>query len=156
MVDRKHLSIIPDPWYVLLSGDIVITAEYLPSKWNVVVDRESQRKMDFSEWMLIPKVFQKICQKIVPPQTDIFASRFPINWKILFHGNQIHPAWERMHSNWADQQNSCMLSPFSLWFEESWRTYSQRTRARLYRCGSLQRSASQEENFRAAYHYLSF
>ena len=54
----------------------MIIAEYLPSKLNVMADQGSRRKIDSSEWMLNPKVFHSICQKIVTPQIELFTSRF--------------------------------------------------------------------------------
>ena len=38
-----------------------ITAEYLPSSFNVEADWQSRNSRDPSEWKLCPKVFQQVC-----------------------------------------------------------------------------------------------
>ena len=42
----------------LLSRGITIITEYLPSKLNIIADRESREKVDPSEWKIDPRVFQ--------------------------------------------------------------------------------------------------
>ena len=43
-------------------------------------------KMDYSEWKLNSKIFQKICSKLVTPEIDLFASR-------LSHQLKKHISW---------------------------------------------------------------
>ena len=61
-------------WDYLLSRGITITTEYLPSKLNIITDRESREKADSSEWKLNPKVFQGLVQLMGNPVVDLFAS----------------------------------------------------------------------------------
>jgi hypothetical protein len=60
-------------WDYLLRNRISCTAEYLPSNLNKEAD-EMSRSNDSSEWMLNPKLFEKICQIMGNPDVDLFAS----------------------------------------------------------------------------------
>ena len=52
-----------DICHYLPNHNTSITAEYLPPVLNTVADRESKRKkLDSSEWLLHPKVFQVVFQ----------------------------------------------------------------------------------------------
>ena len=46
----------------LLSHGITINTDHLPSKLNIIADRESREKVDSSEKKLYPKVFQRLVQ----------------------------------------------------------------------------------------------
>ena len=61
---RNHslIQLSKDIWSILLTKEITITAEYLPSLLNVVADQES-RMRDSTEWKLLPKVFAAICKR---------------------------------------------------------------------------------------------
>jgi len=69
------LKLSKEIWKFLLERGITITTEYLPSKLNVIADRESRARIDSSEWKMCPKVFSQVCQKLGTPQIDLFASR---------------------------------------------------------------------------------
>ena len=74
----KSLEIIKlskEIWDHLVSLGITIITEYVPSKLNIIADRESREKADFSEWKLHPKVFQGLVQLTGKPIADLFASR---------------------------------------------------------------------------------
>ena len=60
---------------ILISEQIMITVEHLPSSLNKVVDPESRRKVDSSKWILCRHVFCNLCLKLGTPTIDIFASR---------------------------------------------------------------------------------
>ena len=62
-------------WEMLISKQIMITVEYLPSSLNKVADVESCRKVDSSEWVLWRHVFRNLCLKLGTPTVDLFASR---------------------------------------------------------------------------------
>jgi len=53
----------------------MITAEYLPGKLNIKADHASRVFQDSSEWLLSPKIFRQVCQKLGHPSIDLFASR---------------------------------------------------------------------------------
>ena len=59
----------------MISNENTITVEYLPSTLNKLVDQESRRRVDSSEWMLKKYVFSNLCFKLGTPETDLFASR---------------------------------------------------------------------------------
>ena len=69
------LEISKQIWEYLISRQIMITTEYLPSKLNLVADRESRNIQDTSDWKLNPQVFQKITKIMGTPDMDLFASR---------------------------------------------------------------------------------
>ena len=57
--DIKLAEITKDIWDYLITKGITITAEYLPSAMNIIADKESRQRIDSSEWMLDPKIFQQ-------------------------------------------------------------------------------------------------
>jgi len=67
------LKLSKEIWKFLLERGITITTEYLPSKLNVIADRESRARIDSSEWKMCPKVFSQVCQKLGTPQIDLFV-----------------------------------------------------------------------------------
>ena len=58
----EMFKLVKGVWNYLLSRGITITTEYLPSKLNIIGDRESSEKVDFSEWKLDPNRFQGLVQ----------------------------------------------------------------------------------------------
>ena len=75
MGGTQNKMMFKEIWSYLLTYNIMITVEYLPSKLNVVADWESRNYRDSSEWKLSPRVFTLICQKWGTPDVDLFASR---------------------------------------------------------------------------------
>ena len=69
------LKISKSIWNYLLSHQITITAEYLPSRLNVRADWESRNATDSSDWKLHQKVYLKITKLLGTPIVDLFASR---------------------------------------------------------------------------------
>ena len=57
--------------FFFIEQNILAAAEYLPRKLNIVADKESQIKMDSSEWKLIRKGFHKICQGVITSNIDL-------------------------------------------------------------------------------------
>ena len=41
-------------------SSITVSTEHLPSKLNIIADRESREKIDFSEWKLNPKCVSRV------------------------------------------------------------------------------------------------
>ena len=70
----KMIKLSKEIWDYLLSRRITITTEYLPSKLNVIADREFREKVDFLEWKLDPKVFRELVQLMKNPVVALFAS----------------------------------------------------------------------------------
>ena len=62
-------------WEILISKQIMITVEYLPSSLNKVADLESGRKVNSSEWVLCRHVFRNLCLKLGTLTVDLFTSR---------------------------------------------------------------------------------
>ena len=70
----KLLKISKSIWNYLLSHQIIITAEYLPSRLNDRADWESRNATDSSDWKLHQKVYLKITKLLRTPTADLFAS----------------------------------------------------------------------------------
>jgi hypothetical protein len=62
-------------WLWCLERNITIQASHLPGTLNCTADEESRVMRDRSDWMLCPKVFNKINLRTGPLQVDLFASR---------------------------------------------------------------------------------
>ena len=71
----EMIKLSKEIWDHLVSLGITIITEYVPSKLNIIADRESREKADFSEWKLHLKVFQGLVQLTGNPIADLFASR---------------------------------------------------------------------------------
>ena len=54
---------------------MMLTADYLPGKENVVADQESRVLKDASDWKLNPQIFRRISKKWGPFSIDLFAAR---------------------------------------------------------------------------------
>ena len=64
-----------DLWLWCMDRNITLKAVHLAGKLNVTADKESRVMKDRTDWMLCPKIFHKINQKLGPLQVDLFASR---------------------------------------------------------------------------------
>ena len=60
----EMIKLSKDIWDYLLSHGITITTEYLPSKLNIIADKESREKVDSSEWKPNRRLFQGLVQLI--------------------------------------------------------------------------------------------
>ena len=69
------LEIAKEIWQYLMSKQITLTAEYIPTELNKIADWESRNWTDSSEWKLNESCFQKICKAFGKPDIDLFASR---------------------------------------------------------------------------------
>ena len=72
--NRELLHISKSIWSYLLSKQIAMSAEYLPSALNVHADWESRNAKDNSEWKLDISVFQEIVTHMRQSTLDLFAS----------------------------------------------------------------------------------
>ena len=73
--NQKMTVLSKEIWETVISKQIIITVEYLPSSFNKVADLESCCKVDSSEWVLCRHVFHNLCLKLGTPTVDLFASR---------------------------------------------------------------------------------
>ena len=71
--ELNHLT--KDLWTWCLSRNISLQATHLAGIRNITADEESRVMKDRSDWMLCPRVFNKINQVMGPLQVDLFASR---------------------------------------------------------------------------------
>lgn len=70
--DQNLIRISEEIWNYLISEGIMITAEHLPGKLNMRADWPSRYSKDFSEWKLLPQIFNQVCMKL--GSLEIFAS----------------------------------------------------------------------------------
>ena len=73
--NKEIIAISKEIWEFELSKWTMITTEYMPGRLNVRADWASRNFKDSSEWLLSPRVFQKICGKWGFPELDLFTSR---------------------------------------------------------------------------------
>ena len=73
--NQKMIILSKEMWEMLISKQIMITVEYLPSSLNKVADVESRCIMDSSKWVLCRHVFHNLCLKLGTPTVDLFASK---------------------------------------------------------------------------------
>lgn len=71
---RMLAEIAKDFWHFCLQNRISVVAEYLPGQNNEIADWHSRHLQDFSDWMLLPQVFQSLTHLWGPCQIDLFAS----------------------------------------------------------------------------------
>ena len=112
--NHQMTNIAKSIWSYLLGKGITCTAEYIPSELNVEADRES-RAVDFSDWKLDPKIFQKICAHLGSPTVDLFASllNHQISKYISWKPDPTSIATDAFQQNWS-QMFPYAFPPFSL------------------------------------------
>ena len=74
---REMTALAKRIWESALFQKTIITAEYLPEKFNVRADRTSRNFPDSSEWLLSPKVFQIESKLGYPRGRSIFIQGLP-------------------------------------------------------------------------------
>ena len=97
MGDTRSLQLLKirkSIWNYLLSHQINITAEYLPSRVNVRADWESRNATNSSDWKLHQKVYLKIIKLLGTPTVDLFRSR-------LCHQLPQYMAWKQDPNSFA-------------------------------------------------------
>ena len=62
-------------WMWCLQRDILLTAQHLPGKENVIADKESRTMKDRSDWTLNPVIFHRIQKHFPYLENDLFATR---------------------------------------------------------------------------------
>ena len=73
-VSQQMNSIVKELWLWCMNRDITLTAEHLPGFLNTIADEESRVMKDNSDWMLHPRVFNRIQRRWGPLEVDMFAS----------------------------------------------------------------------------------
>ena len=109
------LKISKSIWNYLLSHQITITAEYLPSRLNVRADWESRNATDSSDWKLNKKMFLNITKLLGAPSVDLFASR-PCHQILQYMAWKPDPssfAIDAMYQDW-NKMFAFASPPFSL------------------------------------------
>ena len=84
-------------------NSIRLEARYIPDKWNILVDQLSRPDQILpTEWSLLPRVFDRICQVFGRPHLNLFATKAN-NKLALYVSLVLDPlAWEQgtLHLRW--------------------------------------------------------
>ena len=102
-------------WNYLLSHQITITVEYLPSRMNVRADCESGNTTDSFDWKLHQNVFLKITKLLGIPSVALFASRMCHQLPNIWHGSQIQTVLQRMQCSGTGTKCLLLYSHLSSW-----------------------------------------
>ena len=143
----EMIRISKEIWIYLLSRNILITGEYLPSKLNYVADQKSRWKMDCSEWEMSQKIFQKMCRKVVTPEVDWFVSRLSHQLKSTFLEEKIFSIREQMPCNRIDQRKWQMLPLHSQWSKSAEKSPDGPSENNDFNCTNVARTALEPRNF---------
>ena len=95
--------------------NIILRAQYLPGILNVIADRESRRKIDWSDWKLDPMTFQTL-RGVWKVSIDLFANPWNAQLPKFVSWNP-QPgawAWDAFSLNWAELTGSYAFPPFSV------------------------------------------
>lgn len=90
-------------------------AEHLPGELNVIADRESRRRSDWSDWRLHPKAFRALME-IWPMNVDLFSNPWNVQLKTFVSWNVQPEAWatNAFSSNWRSMMGNVPPPPFSV------------------------------------------
>ena len=122
MGDPLNKEIIPNRiskeiWEFAFSKEIMITAEYLPGRLDIMADWASRNCQDSSDWLLSPRVFQDICVKWRFQELELFASgvchqEIPsyLSWKADPHSL----ATDAFQQNWKHRRLLYAFPPFRM------------------------------------------
>ena len=85
--NKEMIAITKEIWGFALSKEIMLTAEYLPGRLNVMAHWASRIFKDSSEWLLSPRVLQEIVVK-----WGYLHQEHTIIYHLICHGKQTHTA----------------------------------------------------------------
>ena len=100
-------------WLWCMNRDITLVAEHLPGVLNTIADQESRVMRDQSDWMLNPRIFNKIQQIWGPLEVDMFASRQTNQLKRFFswRPDPEAEALNAFNQNWSNLQARGYANP---------------------------------------------
>ncbi|XP_065185967.1 uncharacterized protein LOC135816795 [Sycon ciliatum] len=129
-------------WVWCFQRNITLKASHLAGSLNVIADEESRVMKDRSDWMLCPKIFQRINSRFGPLDVDLFASRlshqlpqyvswrpdpvaiatdaFTMNWKVS--NGYANPPWNLIGKvlQQVQQQNAEIVLVAPVWPGQVW------------------------------------
>ena len=74
-VSTQATRLARELWMWCLERDILLTAQHLPGKENVIADTESKVMRNRSDWMLNPSIFQRMMCQFSYLEVDLLATR---------------------------------------------------------------------------------
>ena len=90
--NKEMIAISKEIWEFALSKWIMITTEYMPGRLNVRADWASRNFKGSSEWLLSPRVFQKIYVKWDSQNWIFLHQEHAIKYDLTCRGKKIHTA----------------------------------------------------------------
>ena len=73
-----------------------LSPAHIPSVHNVIVDSESRKFRDASEWMISEKIFKRFSNLWGKPEIDLFATRLNSKLQYMCHGSQTLDLFQQM------------------------------------------------------------
>ena len=113
--NQKITILSKEIWETLISEQIMIIVESLPSSLNEVADLESHRKVDSSEWVFCRHVLFNLCLKLGTPTIDLFVSRVSLQVAqyVAWKPDPYNIGTDGMSISWK-QVHCYAFSPFCL------------------------------------------
>ena len=96
------------------SKNISLQAEHLPGVLNVIADRESRRRIDWSDWRLNPEAFRSLME-VWPMRVDLFSNPWNAQLDTFVSWNAQPGAWatNAFSLNWRSMKGYA-FPPFSV------------------------------------------
>ena len=112
-VSPKLNTIVRELRLWCMNRDVTLIAEHLLGVLNTIADQESLVMRDRSDWMLNPRIFNKIQQKWGPLEVDMFASRLTTQLKRFFswRPDPEAEALDAFNQNWGNLQGRGYANP---------------------------------------------
>ena len=112
-VSPKLNTIVRELWLWCMNQDVTLIAEHLPGVLNTIADQESRVMRGRSDWMLNPRIFNKIQRKWGPLEVDTFASRLTTQLKRFFswRPDPEAEALDAFNQNWGNLQGRGYANP---------------------------------------------
>ena len=112
------MDLTREVWLWAMERKIHLSAEYLPGSSNETADFESRVKDNLdTEWMLEPKIFDKVCKLYGRPDVDMFASRLNAQIEgcyVSWHPDPGAVAVDAFVQEWERYDLLYLFPPFSV------------------------------------------
>ena len=102
-------------WEWALAHGILLSAEHLPGRLNIVADWQSRHMLDSSNWRLSPDVFRALMEIRGPCAKDLFADRLNAQLSQFFswRPDPMALASDALQQDWSNERNYA-FPPFCL------------------------------------------
>ena len=101
-VSTQATRLARELWMWCLKRDILLTAQHLPGKENVIADMESRVMRDRLDWMLNPSIFWRITASFLQLEARSPSRRDGCIWKVTLTPHGIW--WGRSWRKWRSKE----------------------------------------------------